>query len=67
MIINLYIEVSRENQISEHVRLVALENMLRENGFAFYNATDFDPCTSGCNPLTTLENIELQIEGSKER
>lgn len=63
MIVNFYIECEPDLGENEFARLVKLEKLLRSNGFAFYNATDFDSCTSGPNSLKTLEDIEIQVEG----
>jgi hypothetical protein len=64
MIVNFYIEMKREITKSEHLKLVELERLLRANGFEFYNATDFDSCTSGACSLDTLEKIQEAIEGT---
>lgn len=63
MIINLYIEIKRKNLMSEFERFVELERYLKDNALAFYNATDFDSCTSGSCSLNTLEEIQEAIEG----
>lgn len=63
MIVNLYIEINREVAISEFERLSKLEKLLITNGFAFYNATDFDSCCSGPNKCESLEEIECAVEG----
>lgn len=63
MIVNLYIDVQRKELRSEFHRLAELSKWLKENDFPFYDATDFDSCTSGLNDLKTLEEIKNAIEG----
>ena len=55
-IVNFYIQVPQGKEVE-------LALYLHLNGFAFYDATDFDSCTSGFNKLDTLDEIEAAVEG----
>lgn len=63
MIINLYIDIKRKEPRSEFHRLAELSKWLKENDFPFYDATNFDSCTSGPCAINNLFDIEAAIEG----
>lgn len=65
MIVNLYIEINRDNvhSKSEFECFEDLKDYLWEKGMKFYDATDFDSCTSGPCALDNLFDIEAAVEG----
>ncbi len=55
-LVNYYIQIpsGRKGELDLHLRL---------SGFPFYDATEFDSCTSGPCALETLDEIECAMEG----
>lgn len=56
-IVNYYIEVLDDRA------QVALEWLLNTNGYAFLDATSFDPYTRQSSEFSTLESIQADMEG----
>lgn len=52
-IANYYIEYGDKDK---------LEKMLYANGFAFYDATNYDPYTKSGSNFLTIESIEADLE-----
>lgn len=56
LVVNIYVETTPEKT------WLLLHNLLKENGFTFYDATPHDPYTSGFNKVESVEEVKQAIE-----